>query len=111
MHAVHISSDELTCQSSTLCLSPFQWLDAVDDEELKTHLHIFHAHKEEDMEEFSHRYDNIRLEIEDPRACFDLLMNTVNNTIAEPYFVSILQHLLSIRDDMYARSVACYLID
>ncbi|GFN88166.1 diaphanous-related formin [Plakobranchus ocellatus] len=39
----------------------------------------------------------------DPKACFDLLVNSVSNTIAEPYFLSILQHLLSIRDDMNAR--------
>lgn len=79
------------------------WLDAQEDDELKTHVHIFHSHKEEDMEEFSHRYDNIRMEIEDPSACFSLLIGTVNNTVSEPYFLSILQHLLSIRDDMNAR--------
>ncbi|RUS87289.1 hypothetical protein EGW08_004969, partial [Elysia chlorotica] len=84
------------------------WLDQQEDEEVKTHLNIFHGHKEDDQEEFSHRYDNIRLFSsltlsKDPRACFELLLNAVSNTIAEPYFVSILQHLLSIRDDMNAR--------
>nr|QAT94454.1 diaphonous [Bradybaena similaris] len=79
------------------------WLDAQEDEELKTHVHIFHEHKDEDMEEFSHRYDNIRLEMDNPKACFDVIHNTISNTVAEPYFLSILQHLLSIRDDMYAR--------
>ena len=43
-----------------------QFLDMQDDEELRTHLNIFHEHKEEDLEEFSHRYDNIRMEIEYP---------------------------------------------
>lgn len=37
-----------------------------EDEELRTHLNIFHEHKEEDLEEFSHRYDNIRMELEYP---------------------------------------------
>nr|UIX27111.1 diaph-b [Tauphaedusa tau] len=80
-----------------------KWLDAQEDEELKTHVHIFHEHKEEDLEQFYHRYDNIRLELEDPRACFNLLLSSVTNTVAEPYFLSILQHLLAIRDDLYAR--------
>ncbi|CAG5134080.1 unnamed protein product, partial [Candidula unifasciata] len=91
------------------------WLDNQEDDELKTHVHIFHEHKDEDMEEFSHRYDNIRMEMEypffwdrlsistNPKACFEVILSTVSNTVAEPYFLSILQHLLSIRDDMYAR--------
>ncbi|XP_055958630.1 protein diaphanous homolog 2-like [Patella vulgata] len=73
------------------------------DSELKTHVNIFNEHKEEDHEEFSHRYDNIRLELDDPEACFKIIINTVGNTVAEPYFLSILQHLLSIRDDTYSR--------
>nr|AOV18876.1 diaphanous-related formin 2 [Peregriana peregra] len=80
-----------------------EWLDNQADEELKTHVKIFHEHKEEDQEEFSHRYDNISMEIEDPTACFQLLLRSVGNTVAEPYFLSILQHLLLIRDDIYAR--------
>ena len=44
----------------------FQFLDTQEDEELRTHLNIFHEHKEEDLEEFSHRYDNIRMELEYP---------------------------------------------
>nr|ALX18034.1 diaphanous-related formin [Lymnaea stagnalis]ALX18035.1 diaphanous-related formin [Lymnaea stagnalis] len=80
-----------------------EWLDNQEDEELKTHVKIFHEHKEEDQEEFSHRYDNISMEIEDPTACFQLLLRSVGNTVAEPYFLSILQHLLLIRDDIFAR--------
>ena len=34
-----------------------------------------------------------------------MIMSSVRETVAEPYFLSILQHLLSIRDDMFARSV------
>ncbi|XP_078323555.1 protein diaphanous homolog 2-like isoform X6 [Crassostrea virginica] len=73
------------------------------DEELQTHLQIFSDHQEEDFEEFSHRYDNTRVEFEDAQQCFTLIHNSVKDTIAEPYYLSILQHLLCIRDDMYAR--------
>ena len=38
----------------------------VDNEEVKTQVHVFSEHKEEDAEEFSHRYDNIRIEMEYP---------------------------------------------
>lgn len=41
----------------------------------------------------------------DAQQCFTLIHNSVKDTIAEPYFLSILQHLLCIRDDMYSRSV------
>ena len=36
-----------------------------------------------------------------------MIMSSVRETVAEPYFLSILQHLLSIRDDIFARSVTC----
>ena len=39
----------------------------------------------------------------DPRECFKLLLSTTLNTPSEDYFISILQHLLSIREDIYAR--------
>ena len=41
-------------------------LEKVDNEEVKTQVNVFHEHKEEDAEEFSHRYDNIRIELEYP---------------------------------------------
>ncbi|XP_061165024.1 protein diaphanous homolog 2-like isoform X2 [Saccostrea echinata] len=78
-------------------------LNSQQDEELQTHLQIFKDHQDEDFEEFSHRYDNIRVEFEDPQQCFTLIQNSVKDTIAEPYFLSILQHLLCIRDDMFSR--------
>ncbi|XP_063413071.1 protein diaphanous homolog 2-like isoform X2 [Mytilus trossulus] len=78
-------------------------LDTQQDEELQTHLRIFHDHKEEDLDEFIHRYDNAHIELEDPRQCFDLVYNSTKDTISEPYFLSILQHLLIVRDDAYAR--------
>lgn len=46
----------------------------------------------------------------DAQQCFTLIHNSVKDTIAEPYFLSILQHLLCIRDDMYSRSVQARLL-
>ena len=39
----------------------------------------------------------------DAYQCFQLVNNTVKDTVAEPYFLSILQHLLCIRDDLFSR--------
>ena len=33
---------------------------------MRTQVNVFHEHKEEDSEEFSHRYDNVRIEFEYP---------------------------------------------
>ena len=75
----------------------------MDNEDVRTQVNVFQEHQEEDAEEFQHRYDNIRLEMDEPRECYDLLYQTTLNTTAEPFFLSILQHLLCIRDDVVAR--------
>ena len=41
----------------------------------------------------------------DTRECFELIHNTTLGTLAEPFFLSILQHLLTVRDDCVARCV------
>ena len=72
-------------------------------EELHTQLGVFIDHKEEDLDEFFQRYESIRVEFEDVEEVFDLVHHTVSETAAEPYFLSILQHLLTIRDDYFVR--------
>ncbi|KAF5285112.1 hypothetical protein FQA39_LY16801 [Lamprigera yunnana] len=64
---------------------------------------IFEGYKDEDADELQSRFDNVRLEIEDINDCFEVLKNITLDTPAEPYFLSILQHLLFIRDDVYIR--------
>ncbi|XP_048243812.1 protein diaphanous homolog 2-like isoform X2 [Haliotis rufescens] len=78
-------------------------LDGQTDDEVKTQVQIFHEHKDEDAEEFSHRYDNVHMEIDDSGQCFELIAASIKDTVSEPYFLSILQHLLTIRDDLYSR--------
>ncbi|KAF5284211.1 hypothetical protein FQR65_LT00211 [Abscondita terminalis] len=64
---------------------------------------IFESYKDEDADELQLRFDNVRLEVEDINDCFEVLKNVTLDTPAEPYFLSILQHLLFIRDDIYIR--------
>lgn len=86
-------------------------LEAEDSEGLSTHLKIFNDDKDEDYEEFMQRFENIRLELDDVNDCFVVIKNMVLDTQAEPYFLSILQHLLFIRDDAFVRSAYYKLIE
>lgn len=82
-----------------------------NQENLIKHFSIFNEIKEDDYEEFSTRFDNVRLELDDVNDCFDLLKNLVCETEAEPYFLSILQHLLFIRDNHELRPAYYQLIE
>ena len=71
---------------------------------------MFEEHKEEDFYEFAQRFDNMRLDLDDTGECFDVLRNSVSETPSEPFLLSILQHLLFIRDDPNVRSVCSDLL-
>lgn len=80
-------------------------------ESLKHHFKIFNETREEDFEEFIQRFDNVRFELDDISDCFEVLKNLVVDTDAEPFFLSILQHLLYIRDDHIYRPAYYQLIE
>lgn len=73
------------------------------DEQLNVQLKVFIDHKEEDLDELIQRFDNLRLDMDDVNECFELVKNLVMDTPAEPYFLSVLQHLLFVRDDALIR--------
>lgn len=70
---------------------------------LKTQYDVFEREKDEDADEFHSRFENIRVDMDDIQDCFEVLKNLTLDTPSEPYFLSILQHLLFIRDDIYIR--------
>ncbi|KAL0973634.1 hypothetical protein UPYG_G00207560 [Umbra pygmaea] len=74
-----------------------------ETEELDIQLKVFNENKEEDSIELSHRLDDIRAEMDDMGEVYHLLSNMVKDTASETYFLSILQHLLLIRNDYYIR--------
>lgn len=74
-----------------------------ETEELDIQLRVFNENKEEDSIELSHRLDDIRAEMDDMNEVYHLLSNMVRDTASETYFLSILQHLLLIRNDYYIR--------
>lgn len=78
-------------------------LREMDQEDLNRQLDIFDEHKEDDAVEFQHRYNDIALHMEDIDEVFSVLKNVVQDTPSETKLLSILQHLLLIRDDVFAR--------
>uniref|UniRef100_A0A452H1Z9 Uncharacterized protein n=1 Tax=Gopherus agassizii TaxID=38772 RepID=A0A452H1Z9_9SAUR len=99
----------------------------VKNEELDIQLKVFDENKEDDLIELSHRLNDIKAEMEYPfknsliyfilfiwhflnNLCTDmdevyhLLYNMLKDTASENYFLSILQHLLLVRNDYYVRT-------
>jgi len=69
-------------------------------------INVFNEHRETDFSEWIEKFDTtVRVELDDVNECFDMLKHLVMDSPAEPYFLSILQHLLFIRDDHLIRYV------
>ncbi|KAL6048588.1 hypothetical protein STEG23_002273, partial [Scotinomys teguina] len=73
-----------------------QELRDIDNDDMKVQLNVFNEHGEEDFFDLKGRLEDIRMEMEYP-------FMTVKDSKAEPYFLSILQHLLLVRNDYEAR--------
>ncbi|XP_034959311.1 protein diaphanous homolog 1-like [Zootoca vivipara] len=78
-------------------------LHAQDNEELLVHLLLFEEYAEEDSAELKNRFEEIRIEMDDFNEVFQILHNTVKDSKAEQHLLSILQHLLLVRNDYEAR--------
>lgn len=70
---------------------------------MSVQIKVFNDHKDDDFSDFVQRFDNVRMELDDINDCFEVIKNLVMDTSAEPFFLSILQHLLCIRDDHIIR--------
>uniref|UniRef100_A0A674NC40 Diaphanous-related formin 3 n=1 Tax=Takifugu rubripes TaxID=31033 RepID=A0A674NC40_TAKRU len=88
---LHIRNEFMRCGLKEM----LPQLTNIRNEALDIQLKVFEEHKEEDMIEFSHR-------LEDIRTVFDNSF-VVKDSSAEPYFLSMLQHLLLIRNDYFVR--------
>lgn len=84
---------------------------AIENEELKVQLQVFDEQADEDTEDLRARLDDIRIEMDDVTEVFQILMNTVKDSKAEPLFLSLLQHLLLVRNDYMCRPHYYKLID
>ncbi|XP_053240689.1 protein diaphanous homolog 3 isoform X2 [Podarcis raffonei] len=86
-------------------------LKCLKNDALDIQLKVFCEHTEEDMIEFSHRLEDIRLDFDEANDVYNVVWNTVKDTSAEGYFLSILQHLLLIRNDSFIRPLYFKLIE
>ena len=66
-------------------------------------LEVFENEKESDHEELLQRLHEIQLEFNDPIEIFKMVNAMVHETPSAHYFLSILQHMLMIRDDYFIR--------
>lgn len=83
----------------------------IENEELRVQLSVFDDQAEDDSEDLRARLDDIRIEMDDVREVFEILVNTVKDSKAENHFLSLMQHLLLIRNDYLARPQYYKLMD
>ncbi|KAK2874110.1 hypothetical protein Q8A67_021263 [Cirrhinus molitorella] len=95
---LHIRNEFMRCGLREILPS----LNTVKNDALDIQLKVFEEHKEEDMIEFSHRLEDIRM-CTDIGDVFNVLYCSVKDTSTESHFLSILQHLLLVRNDYFTR--------
>ncbi|KAK3558541.1 hypothetical protein QTP86_019009, partial [Hemibagrus guttatus] len=92
----------------------------IENEELRVQLQVFDEQAEEDSEDLRSRLEDVRIEMEYPfkivlftdiSEVFQVLLNTVKDSKAEGFFLSLMQHLLLVRNDYLIRPQYYKLID
>ncbi|XP_029282034.1 protein diaphanous homolog 3-like isoform X2 [Cottoperca gobio] len=96
---LHIRNEFMRCGLKEI----LPQLATIRNEALDIQLKVFEEHKEEDMMEFSHRLEDIKSELDDVGDVFSIVQSMVKDSNAEPYLLSILQHLMLIRNDYLVR--------
>ncbi|XP_053192363.1 protein diaphanous homolog 3-like [Scomber japonicus] len=96
---LHIRNEFMRCGLKEI----LPQLTTLRNEALDIQLKVFEEHKEEDMMEFSHRLEDIKSELDDAGDVFSIVQSMVKDSSAELYFLSILQHLMLIRNDYLVR--------
>ena len=79
--------------------------------ELRQQLALFEEEAAEDWQDLLSRFGEAKLNVTDELECCSFLRGLVYGTPSEPYFLSILQHLLFIRDDHVTRMLYFKLIE
>ncbi|XP_060247481.1 LOW QUALITY PROTEIN: protein diaphanous homolog 3 [Meriones unguiculatus] len=104
---LHIRNEFMRCGLKEILPN----LKCIKNDGLDIQLKVFDEHKEEDYIEFSHRLEDIRAEFDEASDVYNMVWDTVKETRAEGYFISILQHLLLVRNDRFIRQQYFKLID
>nr|XP_060612373.1 protein diaphanous homolog 2 isoform X1 [Anolis sagrei ordinatus] len=96
---IHLRNEFLRCGLKKILPD----LKEKENEELDIQLKVFDENKDEDLLELAHRFNDIKVEMDDVNEVYHLLYNMLKETSSESYFLSILQHFLLIRNDYYVR--------
>uniref|UniRef100_A0A8C6RF36 Diaphanous related formin 3 n=1 Tax=Nannospalax galili TaxID=1026970 RepID=A0A8C6RF36_NANGA len=104
---LHIRNEFMRCGLKEILPN----LKHIKNDGLDIQLKVFDEHKEEDLIEFSHHLEDVKAELDEASDVYSMVWDTVKETRAEGYFVSILQHLLLIRNDYFIRQQYFKLID
>uniref|UniRef100_A0A3B3I9L9 Diaphanous related formin 1 n=1 Tax=Oryzias latipes TaxID=8090 RepID=A0A3B3I9L9_ORYLA len=93
---------------------PLKAVRTIENEELKVQLRVFDEQAEDDSEDLKVRLDDIPfflLNVDFNYEVFEIVVNTVKDSKAESHFLSLMQHLLLVRNDYLARPHYYKLID
>uniref|UniRef100_A0A4W5MPB4 GBD/FH3 domain-containing protein n=1 Tax=Hucho hucho TaxID=62062 RepID=A0A4W5MPB4_9TELE len=106
-YRIHIRSELLRLGLRDLLTE----IRAIENEELRVQLSVFDDQAEDDSEELQARLNDVRIEMDDVMEVFQIVMNTVKDSKAETHLLSLMQHLLLIRNDYMVRPQYYKLID
>ncbi|KAL5967548.1 hypothetical protein TSMEX_004710 [Taenia solium] len=76
-------------------------LEKSDDPNIANHVAIYRSFAEADTDELFERFEVAKADLNEPRQVFQLLERSLANTSSEKSFLSILQHLLFVREEPY----------
>ncbi|XP_076880151.1 protein diaphanous homolog 1-like isoform X1 [Brachyhypopomus gauderio] len=83
----------------------------IENEELRVQLQVFDEQANKDSEVLRSRLYDMRVEMDDISEVFQMLLNTVKDSKAEGHFLSLMQHLLLVRNDCMIRPQYYKVID
>ncbi|XP_041710047.1 protein diaphanous homolog 1 isoform X4 [Coregonus clupeaformis] len=106
-YRIHIRSELLRLGLRDLLTE----IRTIENEELRVQLSVFDEQAEDDSDELQARLNDVRIEMDDVMEVFQILMNTVKDSKAETHFLSLMQHLLLVRNDYMVRPQYYKLID
>ncbi|XP_038849865.1 protein diaphanous homolog 1 isoform X1 [Salvelinus namaycush] len=106
-YRIHIRSELLRLGLRDLLTD----IRTIENEELRVQLSVFDEQAEDDSDELQARLSDVRIEMDDVTEVFQILMNTVKDSKAETHFLSLMQHLLLVRNDYMVRPQYYKLID
>uniref|UniRef100_UPI00359027B3 protein diaphanous homolog 1-like n=1 Tax=Myxine glutinosa TaxID=7769 RepID=UPI00359027B3 len=86
-------------------------LRSLNKQEIEVQLQVFDVGRDGDLSELSQRLGDIKAEMDSAEDVFQIIWNGVKDTSSEQSFLSIMQHLLLVRNDYYVRPQYLRLIE